>query len=222
MSYDPYDAAMNAKSLNQYTRLFGQLLVDVWPCALIKGQGKVSFDANTMKESQRRTALDIMLDPVGVMDKLKNVFERKIVAESRAWTNVTLPSIKALNLDLRDLHQAWVAAEFKPTGRTFKGSSGEDVKETCFEIVAVFSGQIACRNAFEIFYSVEEEDKPEPTPVSESNPEKATAALFLKPLWIQAKPDLTEYQKLITGNPLTGKYFNISSPEVLAVIQDGA
>lgn len=221
MSYDPYDAAMNAKSLNQYTRLFGQLLVDVWPCALIKGQGKVSFDANTMKESQRRTALDIMLDPVGVMDKLKNVFERKIVAESRAWTNVTLPSIKALNMDLRDLHQAWVAAEFQPTGRRWTDDYGEHV-ETSFQIVAMFDSREKCREAFEVFYSVEEEDKPEPTPVSESNPEKATAALFLKPLWIQAKPDLTEYQKLITGNPLTGKYFNISSPEVLAVIQDGA
>lgn len=221
MSYDPYDAAMNAQPLNQYTRLFGQFLADVWPCALIKGQGKVPFDASTMKESQRRTALDLTLDPLGIMDKLQNPFTRNIIAESRAWTNVTLPSIKALGVDLRDLDRKWVAAELAPTGRKWTDDNGEH-EETSFVIHATFDSEEACREAFEIFYSVDREEEDEPAPATASNPEKATAAQFLQPLWSQAKQDLTEYQKLLAGNPLTSKYFNLNSPEVLEVIQAGA
>jgi len=220
MTYDPFNAAMEAQPLNSYTRIFGQFIVDVWPCALVKGQGKVPFDAGTMKENNRRTALDLTLDPVGMMDNLTKLFERHIVAESRAWTNVTLPSIKALNVNLRDLNRAWVAVEMKPTGRKWESNEGEKVDETCFEIVAVFPDENKCREAYQVFYAKDTAEDA-PAPAANNNAEKSTAAQFLMPLWMQAKRDVAEYSKLLANNPLTSRFFTVSSPEVLAVIQAG-
>lgn len=217
--YDPYDAAMNAKPREATPRWYGQLFIDVWTAALVKGQGKVPFDQTQHKSAV--TAIDMSLVPVAEHGVSFNV-ERSLIAESRSWTSVTLPSIKALNVDLRTLHGRWCAVELKETGRTYQ-SNGETRSETAMDLVAVFADEAACHAAYEVYYNTDAavtESTETTAPVVD--PQRAVAVQFIGPLWKQAAGDVSALEQLLAGNPLTSRFLTITSPEVMAVIGGAA
>ena len=216
MSYDPFDAAMNPETREPTKRWFGQMFVEVWPCALVKGQGKVPFDANMHASDKRLTAVQMEVMPLsdyGVSFTLK----RDMIAEFGGWPKITLPSIKALNADLRNLHESFVAVEFLPTGRKYPGNDGTEKEETTFVLVGTFADETACRAAYQEFNQVEADDIPFGNTV-DTDKERTTAAMFIGPLWKQASGDVAKLQALLAGNPLTSKFFTLNSPEVIAAV----
>jgi hypothetical protein len=226
MVYDPYEAAMNPETRERDGRWFGQLFVDVYACVLQKGVGKVPFDPQTHDQSKRLTAIKMELVPLPEHD-VDFTLLRELIAEFGGWPKVTLPSLHAVGIDLRNLNAAWVTVEMHGTGRMYTNSQGEEKEETTFVLLAVFEDQAACRAAFHAHRG-----QAEPTPATATatapggngnghNPERATAAMFLNPLWAQASGDLGKFAQLIAANPLTQKHFTLNSPEVVQVVQAG-
>lgn len=215
MPYDPFDAAMNPPEPKKTSRWFGRLFVDVWPCVLEKGEGKVPFDPAIHKESDRVTAIEMELVPLPDYD-VSFTLERNMVHFAKAWRRVTLPSIQALEIDLRALHESFVAVEFKPTGRKWTGQDGEEKQETAFVIVEKFADQDECRKAY-IAYENREETAGD-NGNGANDQERETAKMFIEPLWNQAGGDKDKLAELLAGNPLTNKFFTISSPEVQEVM----
>lgn len=215
MVYDPFDAAMNPPERPQTSRWFGQFFRDVWPCVLTKGVGKEPYDAQVHDESKATTAIDLELQPLSDYN-VGFTIERNLVVFEAGWTKVTLPSIKALGVDIRDLHEAWVAVELKPTGETYVNNRSETVNKTSMELVAVFESEAACREAYQLFNDVAAESEPEPS--NGNSKERAAAAQFLGPVWAACGKDLTAFQeKLATMAPLN-QFFTLESPEVQEVI----
>lgn len=213
MSEDVWGAAENAKPPS--STFFGEVQLDVWFCALIKGTGKVPFDSGQHKPEQKRTAIDITITPL-VSRGVTWVLERKLIAESRQWAGMVLPSIRALGASPKQLNGKYVQYEMKPTGRTWTGTDGAEKTETVPVFAAMFGTEDECEAAADAFYTA-------PAETGNGNgaqdgAEKATAAKFLPALWAQSKGDMTGFGNLISGNPLTNKFFDLSSPEVLAVI----
>jgi len=226
MAYDPFAAAMNPPERKHTTRWFGQMFAEVWACALVKGQGKVPFDPAMHDESKATTAVGLELVPLSAYS-VDFTLNRDHVIFDKGWGTVTLPSIKALNVDLRNLHGSWCAIEFKETGETYiKGSTGETVKKTAFVLVGTYPNEAACRAAYQEFNQLEagaKADYAEPwNPTVDTDKERETAAMFIGPLWKQAAGDVTKLQELLAGNGLTSKFFTLNSPEVTAVVGAGA
>jgi hypothetical protein len=213
MTYDPWDAAGNPPERQTTSRWFGRLFLDVWACALIKGQGKVPFDDQVHDASQRLTAVQMEVQPLSDYD-VTFTLERDLIAEFGAWPKVTLPSIKALGVDLRTLNKKWVAVEFKPTGRTYTGRDGEEKQETTFVVMGVYDTEAECRAAYQAFNA----DEPPFAVDEEDTKARATAAMFIGPLWAQAGQDKTKMADLLGKTPIVSEFFTIDSPEVVAVI----
>lgn len=117
-NYDPQAAADNA--VVPPSTYFGQVTFDVWACVPIKRVGLVPFDPNEHKEGQRRTAVHIIVTPLPSSTATFNT-ERKLLAESKDWAGITMPSYKALGLNsYTELHEKWVKYEMTPTGRTYE------------------------------------------------------------------------------------------------------
>ena len=211
---DVWESAENAKPPS--STFFGEVNLDVWFCALIKGEGKVPFDAVVHKPQQKRTAIDITITPLASRGVTWSI-ERGLIAESRQWAGMTLPSIKGLGVSPKELNGKYVRYEMKPTGRTWTGTDGAEKTETVPVFSALFQSEDECEEAANAFYNAPADDDTKDVE-QPSTAEKETAAKFLPAFWAQAKGDVAAFDKLIIGNPLTGKYFTLSSPEALAVI----
>lgn len=93
--FDPF-ASASEPTIQTYD-LFGLVEINAWACALVTGQGKVSFDPNAHK--QRYTAIDIFIQPlVEIEVKYPRSLESHWIAEFKEWAQTTLPSIKAAGL----------------------------------------------------------------------------------------------------------------------------
>jgi hypothetical protein len=213
--YDPYAAAMNAEERKSDGIWFGQMFIDVWAVFLKKGEKKVPFDLAIHEERYRYTQLKLELIPLPDYDVTFTIL-REMIAEFGEWPRLTLPSVKALNVDLRNMDKAWVRIKLQPTGEKYTNRRGEEAERTALIFEAVFADKESCRAAWSIYsgelYDQAEEISPD------NDKEKATAALFLKPLWTQAGGDPAKMATLLASNPLTAKYFTVESPEVIALI----
>ena len=101
--YDPFESATNA-TLRPNT-YFALVACDAWPCVLVKGQGKVAFNAQQHKIENRVTAIDISLQPLAEQN-VNFPLVRNMIAESPAWIKIVLPSAKALGLVSADYYSA--------------------------------------------------------------------------------------------------------------------
>jgi len=217
MPYDPYDAAMNPPERPQTSRWFGQMFVDVWPCVLTKGVGKEPYDDAVHDADKRLTAIQLELVPLSDYS-VSFTMTRDLIAEFGAWPKVTLPSIKAIGADLRSLNKAWAAIEFAPTGRKYTNSQDEAKEETTFVFVAVFDSEAACREAYEVFNAVEADASEPAEPTNGNGKERAAAAMFLNPLWVQSGKDVVKFSELLGKTNVVKDHFTLESPEVQEVI----
>lgn len=226
---DPWKAAASATVPPKVYTYFGQCFTDAFFCVLQKGPGKVPFDPTQHKIEDRRTSIRIGVQPLA-NSGLNNIIQREMIAESREWAGIVLPSIKALGIEPEQIDDAWVKVQMAETGASYVSKiSGETVKKTTFKFLAVYPDQAACEAAAAEFFKKDgngqqpqaheqdSEQAPQAAQVPSNSKEREVAAKFLPALMGQAKGDPNELAKLIAGNPLTSKYFDLNSPEVVAL-----
>ena len=218
------DEAMGVEWTPRPKVFFGQVEVDSYYCALVKGMGKVPFDAGIHKPEQRCTAITIALNPLPD-SPITSPVQRDLIAESKEWGQIVKPSLRALSVDLRSINGKWAQAEMVPTGRNYTNKSGEEKALTTFKFLAIYSTEAECVAAADRFFVRVSgpQDAPDGTPAPQaattnSSAERATAAKFLPALWAQSGKDVVKFGELIAKLPLVAKHFDLMSPEVLTII----
>lgn len=157
MTNDPLEAADTAALAPR--EYYGEVLVDTWFCALVKGVGKVPFDPAQHKS--RFTAIKIDIVPLSDSG-MTNPIGREMIAESNEWIKFTLASIKALNLKTADIRNKWAKVGFAPTGETYENKAGETKEKTALKFLAVYPDEAACRKAYETEHGVTSPVPPSP------------------------------------------------------------
>jgi hypothetical protein len=235
---DYYDDAMNATYEERPKMAFGQVSVDVFPCVLVKGTGKVQFDEGLHRPEDRRTSIHITISPLASSGLTFNT-EREMIAESKEWAGIVKPSLVALNTDLRTVNGKWVKVLLVPTGQTYVNKQGEKKERTTVKFEAVYASEADCdKAAAEFFKKAPEEPVPgfdSPAPAGGSangsngtngnghNAGERDAALkFLPALWNGSGKDVEKFAASISKNPLVCKYFDLNSPEVIQLIAAAA
>lgn len=215
---DPMDSAFNATLAPR--SWFGQVDIDTYYCVLEKGVGKVVFDPQVHSADQRRTSIEITVTPIPDMSR-PDPLSRQMIAESREWVNIVLPSLKALGLSsLRDLKGKWAKVTFVPTGRKWTTQDGEEREATTFKFLAVYDTEAATAAA----YAAESngtaaETKDEQPEAADSNGDKATAYEFLRVLVNQHRENPDLLAATIAGIPVVSKWFTIDSPETQELLK---
>lgn len=217
---DPWASSENP--VFRAAEYFGQINIDTWYCVLEKGTGKIQFDPKIHGADARRTAIDMVLNPLA---ELNITFEvsRSLVAESADWAKIVLPSIKQFGLSPRELNGKWVKLQYKGTGRKYVNREGEERENTTFEFLKLYQSEAECRADYS-------GDTPAPAnsvsnAVPDTDKEKTTALAFLKSFVEVACKNNTELDKIratvstnISGTPLLAKYFTVDSAEVTTLI----
>lgn len=214
---DPFAAANTPPILSN--DLWGQVTINAWFCVLEKGYGRVPFDPAHNNANERRTAIDVTIEPLpelGITNP--NVCERRMLAESKEWRTITLASLRDLGFqDVRAVNGKWAHILPEPTGRTYE-KNGEVKNETTFKFVALYDTEAACRQAY---FSAGGKASDTPQPMDNgAKSERDTAKPFLSVIISGAiagkQPD--QYRDAVTlalaNFPLVAKYFTYDSPEV--------
>lgn len=144
MTNDPLESADTATLAPR--EYYGEVLVDTWYCALVKGVGKVPFDPTQHKS--RFTAIKIDIVPLADSG-ISNPIGREMIAESKEWVNFTLASLKALNIKTADIRNKWAKVGFAPTGEKYTNQAGETKEKTALMFLAIYPDEATCRKAFE-------------------------------------------------------------------------
>lgn len=142
---DPYAVAQ--ETAERPAEFYGELSVECWFCALVKGQGKVPFDANV--HDRRSTAIDLVVMPLSDHN-ITNAFERSTLDWARDWTRITWPSLKALGItSLRDVSKGkWCKFAWQTTGEKYRANGGEERERTAFKFLALYNSEDECRAAY--------------------------------------------------------------------------
>lgn len=224
---DPFAAASAAGSGNRM--YFGQINVEAEFVALVKGQGKVAFDENVHGPDDRRTAVRFILNPIDAMN-LSFLIDRDLIAESRTWSKIVWPSLKACSVsNLREIEGKYVKAELVPTGRTWQGRNGT-MEETTLKFHAIYDDAASCAIAYGVETAqslddlAQDEDPALSVPFGDEKPagddaQKATAAAFLPALVNQANGDMAELANLLSQAPIVKDFFTVDSPEVQKLLK---
>lgn len=212
---DPFESAGNAVEPSRH--FFGLNMFDVWFCALVKGQGKVPFDPQVHQPGQKRTAVNISIAPLPGSGANFPI-ERNLIAESKEWAGVILPSIKALGLTPKELNGKYVHVEIVPTGESYTDKAGVVKSKTTPKYLEVYGDETSCLAASNAFFGNYTEQQEEAFPVGNGNAERDVALKFLPALINQAGKDPQRVAELLANNSLVAKYFNINSPEVVQLI----
>lgn len=214
---DPFEAADNATEPVFTKHFFGQNFFDVWFCALVKGQGKVPFDPAQHQPGQKRTAINISIQPLAG-SKAQFPFERNLIAESREWASFVLPSIKALGKTAKELHAQFVQIKIVETGESYTDKNGVEKKKTTAKYVKVFANEADCQAAAEAVFGGNNHTEQPTVENGNGNAEREVALKFLPALATQAGKDPSRMAELLANNSLVGKYFTINSPEVITLL----
>lgn len=226
---DPLEAADNAQLAPR--EYFGEVLIDTWFCALVKGVGKVPFDPAQHK--QRFTAIKIDIIPLSDMN-MSNPIGREMIAESKEWINYTLASLKALGVKTAEIRNKWARVTFVPTGETYENKAGEKKEKTALSFTAVYADEAACRAAYEaengITPTTEQETKqPATNGNGHTNVDMATRAKLLPFVKVIVKKAEEQYpgDLIKIGDEVSLKiaehstlrnYFTATDPDVVSLI----
>lgn len=226
---NPWEAAENPQVRVGNSDYFGQIKLDMYFAVLVKGTGKIPFDPNSHSLDQRVTAIDMAIFPLAEMNISFDV-SRNLIAESREWASIVLPSIKALNTSPRELNNKWCHIRRKETGNTYTSKrDNKQYPETTFEFVQMFADEAACRAAYQAHAGGSAPvQQPAAAPVNgNGNKEKETALKFLTVIVENAargQADLSVIQNTVAANisnmPMVAKHFTAQSPETMNLIAE--
>jgi hypothetical protein len=189
---DIYTEAMAAPVASR--NFFGcVILVDVWPCVLQKGVGKVAYDPLQHAATDKRVAIVIHVEVQG-RDGAYTIKQDKINT-SKEWAKFTLPSLNAIGANLPDEAACKAASDAFYGQKTAKSeNSAAPLSETDLD---------ANNQAGRL-----ERDQ--------------LATQFLPVLWQAAGKTKAPFLSMIAANPLLAKHFNEQSPEILRITGDEA
>lgn len=230
---DPWASGENPQV--RVPEYWGQVAIDMFYVILQKGVGKVPFDPGQHSIDKRCTAIDIKILPLSEMGVSYDV-ARGMIAESREWAGVVLPSIKALGISVRELNGKYVQVKYKPTGETYVNKQAETKEKTTFEFVKLFANVNECITAYFAAGGQTIAEDPnghgtnpvaQPAPVGSVSPEVETAKKFLKVVVENAcrgQKDLNVIRDTISlnlaGMPMINKHFTVDSPETMTLIME--
>lgn len=233
-----WDALDNPEVKTGPMEYWGQVQIDSYFCVLRKGVGKIPFDPQQHNIDQRRTAIEIVIIPLAEQNISYDV-NRSMIAESREWAGIVLPSIKALGLSARELNGKWARIRTKETGSTYVNSNGETRERTTFEFMAVYNSEDECRTAYQAFAAgagtqPATNSAPAAQPTngngngnSNGNKERETALKFLRVIVenaVRGQTDLNVINNTVAANisnmPMVAKYFTADSPETMNLIAE--
>lgn len=232
---DPWDSAEQAKEPQYSNIVWGQCEAKSWWCVLEKGVGKVEFDPQVHSPDQRRTAIDIVVRP---LDDMGLAFDlvRSMIAESREWASIVLPSIRDLGISPKQLNGSWVKVQTVPltdkAGNTvtYTDSNGIVKEKTTLKFLAIFDNENACRADYLANSGKAPQNTQYVTPSNgndAANKERETALKFLK-VYVEnvmrSEQDIVAARNklatMIAQQPLISKYFTVDSPEVMDMMAE--
>lgn len=218
---DPYAAATAAAEAPDMR--FGQIYVEARFVALVKGQGKVDYDADI--HDKRFTEVAIRVDPLAETNR--TFFDkREMLAEFGDFAKVVWPSLRELGCkSIRDAHGKWCQYEMVVNG-SFTAKDGSKRDSTTFKFHELFDDEDMCKVAFGKFsdeqYSVSAPDQADDAALSvdmspgagkQNDAEKETARQFLNVLVKQHAGNREALAAAIANMPMVSKYFTVDSPE---------
>ena len=220
--FDPWEEANNPPEPIYQNYLWGQVLINAWACALVKGVGKVPYDPQEHGDNLW-TAIDILINALPEMKIINdNILKRSVLASGKDWRTIIKPSIEALGFtDVRQIIHKWVKVETVNTGRKYF-KDGIEKNETTFKFIQVFENEAACRAD----YLANNENGNDDTDytsimaVSEDKERKtawafAEAALKNKTSNCNTLDEvLAKIPEALAMYPQVAKYFSPESPEV--------
>lgn len=234
----PYEAAMKPanKPAEHVSHKFGYCFhVDAREVALVKGQGRVAFDARVHKNPSIETTIQIEhFKPDGTNYTIKQTE----LNWSKQW-QITRESLDALGVtDLRNIKNQYVEYEWVGIGESYTDKDGNQRERQGIRFIRTFNNREECEAAEREFYSprtpvagpavapaveayfAEREAKVAPAPVPAvpvNDVERAMMATFLPPLWEKANKNIDVFHALIAANSVLAKSFNANSPEVAVI-----
>src|SRR5688572_23952290 len=229
--FDPYASASDP--VLQNFDLFGQVEINAWACALVKGTGKVPFDP-TNPGHKRYTAIDVFIQPLLEIDvKYTKSLEAHWIAEFPEWAKITLPSIKAEGVaNVREINGKWARVARVPNGKKYEKKdkatgqpTGEFADETTFKFVAFYDTEDACRAAYLANGGTPGNGHAPAQPVTAEDGDKATNYAFLKVIVTNAARGAKTIDEAkdavgvaLLGYPTVAKYYSVDSPETVDLI----
>lgn len=230
-SDDPIAAAEQATWAPLPSAVFGRIAVAVRFVVLARGVGKQAYDPAAHPLEDRRTAIEVELQPV---DPARGEVRRDLLAESRSWTQILRPSLQQAGVTLRELDGRFVELALVPDGRTYQDKTTNEKKQsTTLKLVRVFPDEASCFAAYQarqggfggapdLTARTGGNGMVASGPPAPAGPSRETAAKFLPALWQQAGQDVARMAELLRANQLLSAHFSIDSVEVLAIIGSGA
>lgn len=212
---DPFSRAMNPQERQQERTYFGVVaIVDVWDCVLQKGVGKRPFDPTQDDINQRSTAIKLSIE-VEKRDDTTYTIDQDTLDWSKEWLKFTLPSVRQLGIDLRNLKNQYVQIKRENTGETYTNKSGEVKEKSAIVFIAVYPDQQTMKVAADAFYTPRGGTAPSAaTATPPDDGEYGFAVQTLGMLWKAVKEDEDKFLHAIGNNPMLVKYFNANSDEV--------
>lgn len=236
---DPWDTAEQAKEPQFSNVIWGQCEAKSWWCVLEKGVGKVEFDPQVHSPDLRRTAIDIIVRPLVDMG-LTFDLTRNMIAESREWAGIVLPSIRDLGISPKQLNGSWVKVQTvtltDKTGQpvTYTDANGVVKEKTTVKFLAIFD-ESECRADYlansgkgprsDTQYSANNNGNGNGN--GTGNKERETALKFLR-VYVEnvcrGQTDLNVIRNTLALNiaqqALIAKYFTVDSPETVQLIAE--
>lgn len=226
---DAWDTAENPQVKEYASEYWGKVEAQSWWCVLEKGVGRTPFDPQKHSEDQKRTAIDILITPLADMGLQFNI-NRNMLAESREWGQVVLPSIRALGIHPREINGKWAWVQLVPIPgkdgkpETYTDSAGIVKERKTIQFVKIFDTEEQCQSDFHASKGTTQY-KADNGNGNGDNKEKQTALAFLK-VYVQnacrGQTDLNVIRETLALNiaqqPLISKYFTVDSPETMELI----
>ena len=235
---DPY--AIAQETAERAPEFYGELSVECWFCALVKGQGKVPYDKEV--HDRRSTAIDITVVPMAEHN-MNNTFERKTLDWARDWSRITWPSLKALGItSLRNIKSGkWCKFVWAPTGEKYRakdqdGNEGEERERTAFKFLALYNSEAECRAAYYADTGKQQTDdegvsdipgfESKAQPTQEPTSQEASAkAKEMAVQFIRAYAKMNRYaveatRQACATQPAITNVFDLSSPEFVEIVAE--
>lgn len=243
--FDPWATAQDAseETAKNYSNsdFWGQIRMDVWACALVKGQGKVPFDPAVHKKPT--AAINLAIDPVPGIDS-NFTPERQMVDFEKDWYQFTKPSAMealqaaGMGTDIRSLPGKFARITFVETGETYPDKkTGQQKAKTAIKFLKIFPDLTACQMDYNLSDNTPAPaqtappwDNTTPPPANGNEAEKKTAFQFLKVIVanaVRGQTDMNVIRNTISmnitsgpGHELVSKYFTVDSEETVQLMME--
>lgn len=232
---NPWDVASNPENYQQANEYFGSVTIDAWVCALVKGVGKVPYDASVHADIKPQTAINLSITPLAECD-LQYDITRQMIGTFGDWPKVTWPSAKALGItNASELNGKFAHVEMVNTGSYQKNGETKDL--TAIKFVQFFDTREECLNAYNLKFG--KSKQAQTTPWEENKPanggsgngtsnEREVALKFARPLIAnavrQSGGDIGKAHdaagQMIAAQAMIAKHFTIDSPEIIEMLSE--